>query len=134
MCIRDRYWALLQIEIDGAYILELDKYAGGNIVTYIDYLILGDNHMWQQIHLDSGRLLGWEPEGLLSTIPAIATCLIGILAGQWIKRESAILDKISNLFAIGGILTVLALFWNLAFPFNKGLWHTKHNYSSIILC
>jgi predicted acyltransferase len=120
------YWALLQIEIDGAYILELDKYAGGNLVTYIDYLILGDNHMWQQIDLDSGRMLGWEPEGLLSTLPAIATCLIGVLAGQWIKRESAILDKISNLFAIGGALTVLALLWNLTFPFNKGLWTSSY--------
>lgn len=120
------YWALLQIEIDGAYVLELDKYAGGNIVTYIDYLILGDNHMYQQIHLDSGRLLGWEPEGLLSTMPAIATCIIGILAGQWIKRESAILDKISNLFAIGGVLTVIALLWNLKLPFNKGLWTSSY--------
>ena len=120
------YWALLQLEIDGAYILELDKYAGGNIVSYFDYLVLGDNHMWQQIDLKSGRLLGWEPEGLLSTIPAIATCLIGLLAGQWIKRDNEILNKISSLFASGGILTVVALLWNLSFPFNKGLWTSSY--------
>lgn len=120
------YWGLLQIEIDGAYTLELSKYAGGNIVTYFDYLILGDNHMWQQVNIDEGRLLGWEPEGLLSTIPAIATCLIGVLAGQWIKNKTEILNKISSLFAIGGILTVVALLWNLVFPFNKGLWTSSY--------
>lgn len=120
------YWALLQVEIEGAYVLELGKYAGGNIATYVDYLILGDNHMWQQINVDEGRLLGWEPEGLLSTVPAIATSLIGILAGQWIKRKSEILNKISSLFAIGGILTVVALLWNLVFPFNKGLWTSSY--------
>lgn len=120
------YWALLHVEIEGAYVLELGKYAGGNIVTYFDNLVLGDNHMWQQIDVNSERLLGWEPEGLLSTIPAIATCLIGILAGQWIKSKREILNKISSLFAIGGILTVVALLWNLSLPFNKGLWTSSY--------
>lgn len=120
------YWGLLQVEIEGAFVLELGQYAGGNIVTYFDYLVLGDNHMWQQIDINEGRLLGWEPEGLLSTIPAIATCLIGILTGQWIKRKSDLLNKISSLFAIGGVLTVVALLWNLVFPFNKGLWTSSY--------
>lgn len=120
------YWGLLQIEIDGAYVLELGKYAGGNIVTYVDYLVLGDNHMWQPVNIDSGLLLGWEPEGLLSTVPAIATCLLGVLAGQWIKQNKNILEKISGLFATGGVLTVIALLWNLVFPFNKGLWTSSY--------
>lgn len=120
------YWALLQVEIEGAYVLQLNQYAGGNIVTYIDNLILGDNHMWQQIDVNANRLLGWEPEGLLSTIPAIGTCLMGILAGQWIKQDKEILAKISGLFAIGGVATVLALLWNLVFPFNKGLWTSSY--------
>lgn len=120
------YWALLQVEIEGGYVLELGKYAGGNIVTYVDNLILGDNHMWQQVDLAEGRLLGWEPEGILSTIPAVGTCVIGLLTGVWIKRDIKLLEKISAMFVVGGVLTVVALLWDLVFPFNKGLWTSSY--------
>ena len=120
------YWILLNLEIEGAYTLELGQYAGGNIVTYFDNLVLGDNHMWRQVNVEEKILLGWEPEGLLSTIPAIGTCLLGVLAGQWIKGESSLLEKISGLFVVGGVLTVIALLWNLVMPFNKGLWTSSY--------
>lgn len=120
------YWALLNIEIEGAYVLELGKYAGGNIVTYFDNVILGDNHMWKPVNVEAGYVLGWEPEGLLSTIPAIATCLLGVLAGTWIKKDLELLEKIVGLFAVGALLTAISLLWNLVFPFNKGLWSSSY--------
>ena len=48
-----------------------------NLAGWLDKLILG-NHMWKASKV-------WDPEGILSTIPAIATCLTGVMLGHWLK-------------------------------------------------
>jgi predicted acyltransferase len=64
-----------------------------------------------------------DPEGLLSTIPAIATALLGVLAGQWLRRPQAKgLAKAVALLAAGVICLALGALWNQAFPINKNLW------------
>lgn len=112
------YWGLIHIEIDGAFVKNLNKEGLHNFGTYLDHLILGKSHLWRN---------GWEPEGILGTLTtALATCLIGVLSGQWITRDQSILNKVSGLFAIGGVLTVLGLFWDMALPINKGLWTSSY--------
>jgi len=64
-----------------------------------------------------------DPEGFVSTLPAIATGLLGILAGGFIKNSTATGNRKAFLLAIVGIIfIVLAQIWNLDFPINKNLW------------
>lgn len=112
------YWGIIHIEITGEFIKDLNREGLFNFGTYLDHLILGESHLWRN---------GWEPEGLLGTVTtSVATCLIGVLSGQWIVSDKTLLEKISGLFAIGGVLVVLGLFWNLVLPINKGLWTSSY--------
>ena len=69
----------------------------------------------------------WDPEGLLSTLPAIASGISGTLVGIWMRRTDILPDK-KVLWMIGvGILSVIAgLIWNFSFPMNKALWTSSY--------
>jgi predicted acyltransferase len=87
-----------------------------NLGAWLDRLIFTENHLWQSSKT-------WDPEGLLGTMPAISTCLIGVLTGTWLKKGS--LKNSRDLFKIVGtgvIMIVVALIWNIFFPINKSLW------------
>jgi predicted acyltransferase len=91
-----------------------------NLAAYLDRLILGTNHTW------IGSVT-FDPEGPMSTIPAIATAMLGVLAGRWIAlRDKSLLERISALFAAGAIGMMLGLMWNWAFPINKNLWTSSY--------
>ena len=92
----------------------------GNVVSYVDRLLL-PGHLYKDIH---------DPEGLLGTIPAIGTALLGIMTGLLLKEHSARpQQKVRWMFIAGVIALALALLWNLDFPINKNLWT-----SSFVLC
>jgi len=63
----------------------------------------------------------WDPEGLLSTIPAVATALFGVFAGDWLKEPGA-RHRTATLFAAGAGAALVALMWDRVFPINKNLW------------
>lgn len=87
-----------------------------NIGAWVDRMVFTPNHLWAESHT-------WDPEGLLGTIPAIATCLFGIRLGSWLKRrdrEDSV--KVTWMFTSGVISVILALIWDLFFPINKALW------------
>jgi predicted acyltransferase len=85
----------------------------GNIASYIDRSIM-PGKLYLTIH---------DPEGLVSTIPAIATGLLGIFAGNLLKDTSlAPTQKSVRLAIIGVVFIVLGQLWNLVFPINKNLW------------
>jgi predicted acyltransferase len=112
------YWGIIHVEITGLFVKDLNREGLFNFGTYLDHLILGESHLWRN---------GWEPEGLLGTVTtSVATCLMGVLSGQWIVSDKTLLEKISGLFAIGGVLVVLGLFWDMALPINKGLWTSSY--------
>ena len=91
-----------------------------NLAAYLDRLILGTNHTWV-------GSVTFDPEGPLSTIPAIATAMLGVIAGRWIAlKEKPLLERISGLFAAGSIGMVLGLMWNWSFPINKSLWTSSY--------
>jgi len=78
------------------------------------------NHTWP-------GSVTWDPEGFFSTIPAVASCLLGNLAGRWIaQRERPLLDRVSALFAVGALGMMAGLMWNWALPINKNLWTSSY--------
>jgi len=104
-------------------------------------LVLGDASRtmaawWDRFLLDWSRFgLGnhtwvnsvtWDPEGLFSTIPAIATTMLGNLAGQWIGTKRPLLDRLAALFAAGALGMVAGLMWNWSFPINKSIWTSSY--------
>ncbi|MFO0958692.1 MAG: DUF5009 domain-containing protein [Isosphaeraceae bacterium] len=64
----------------------------------------------------------YDPEGLLSTIPAIGTTLIGIFVGAWLKSGRSGRSKVLGLIGGGLLLAVVGWLWDRAFPINKALW------------
>lgn len=99
------YWGLL--ELGGSLAPWI------NIVSRTDSALLG-NYVWS-IDPVSGR--GHDPEGLLSTLPALATTLLGLRAGCWLRRE-----RLKALLVGGVVLLALGALWSPWLPFNKNLW------------
>jgi predicted acyltransferase len=91
-----------------------------NLAAWLDRAILGTNHTW------SGSVT-FDPEGPMSTIPAIATAMLGVIAGRWIvQKEKPLLERITGMFAVGAIGMMVGLMWNWAFPINKNLWTSSY--------
>lgn len=108
------YWlamVLIPVPEIGAGVLE----PGKNLAAYIDNLVI-------PLRLYQGT---WDPEGLLSTLPAIATGLTGMLAGQLLKQDFDIEKKLNYLFFIGFLCILGGYAWDLVFPFNKNLWSSS---------
>ena len=87
---------------------------GTNLGAWLDYSLL-EGHLWVQSKT-------WDPEGILSTIPAIATGIIGMLTGKLFTEIKEPATRVSWMFLIGAILIVFGLSWGLFFPINKSLW------------
>ncbi|MCK0108090.1 heparan-alpha-glucosaminide N-acetyltransferase domain-containing protein [Flavobacteriaceae bacterium S0825] len=87
--------------------------AANNWAMYIDSSILGE-HMWKN---------DYDPEGLMSSLPAIATCISGILIGRILT--SAKNNLVKNLIAISAILLITGYVWSLWFPLNKAIWSSS---------
>jgi predicted acyltransferase len=83
--------------------------------AWLDRAVIGTNHMWRGSKT-------WDPEGILSTVPAIGTAMLGVLAGRWIGSKRALIDRVAGLFAVGAIGMMVGLIWNWVFPINKNLW------------
>lgn len=91
-----------------------------NLAAYVDRLILGTNHIW------TGSVT-YDPEGILSTIPAIGTAILGVIAGRWIAMSTRpLIERIAGLFAGGALVMVLGSMWNWVFPINKNLWTSSY--------
>jgi predicted acyltransferase len=107
------YWALMMLAPVpgfGAGNLTVE----GNFAHYVDRIVLG------QHNYHSTRT--WDPEGIVSTLPSIATALLGIMAGHILRLKRALVEKTVWLFLTGNILIVAALICNVWLPINKHLW------------
>ena len=67
----------------------------------------------------------WDPEGLLSTVPAIATALGGVFAGNWLK-DGADVGRTARLWAAGAAATLIGVAWSRVLPINKNLWTSSY--------
>ena len=113
------YWALMTlINVPGCEITTFDDKAC-NLAAYIDRTILTENHIWKQSKV-------FDPEGLLSTIPAISTTLAGILCGHWLRYEREDYERTSGMFFFGIVSLTLGWIWSFWFPLNKALWTSSY--------
>ena len=87
----------------------------GNIACYIDRTLLGP-HCYKP---------DYDPEGLLSTIPAIATAMLGMLTGVFVQRSKATSKTAFMLFVAGVVFALLGAGWNTFYPINKALWSSS---------
>ena len=106
------YWGLMMWGGRG------DLSPEGNFSGLIDRLVLGP-HMWKgSAHYD--------PEGLLSTLPSIATCLFGVLTGQLIQSAKSNEAKVAEMLVWGFVLLTLGWMWGGLFPINKPIWTSSY--------
>ncbi|MFL5537993.1 MAG: acyltransferase family protein [Longimicrobiaceae bacterium] len=91
----------------------------GSLAAYLDRTIIGTGHLWAQAKT-------WDPEGILSTVPAIVTVLLGIFAGRWLRADRPPAERATVLFFAGNALMAAGLAWNAVFPINKNLWTSSY--------
>ncbi len=100
-----------------------------NWCFYVDYHVLG-THTWsvRQLYDDAGQLIwSFDPEGVLSTVSAVGSVLLGTLAGMWMRRKD--LDdsaKLNGLFLAASWLMGLGLVMSIWMPINKRIWTSSY--------
>ena len=109
------YWAVMVlVPVPGGAAGDLTP--EGNLAAWLDRTLM-DGHLWRP---------RWDPEGLLSTVPAISTTLLGIVAGLCLKTEWSPSRKAAAL-AIGGVVAIaVGLAWDVVFPINKNIWTSSY--------
>ncbi|MEZ0542563.1 acyltransferase family protein [Fibrella arboris] len=95
-----------------------------NLAAWLDFTVLTPAHVYRPAGV-------WDPEGLLSTFPAVATSLLGLLAGYWLQAKqygSTVRDsqKALFLFLAGLVLAGLGTLLAPLFPINKALWTSTY--------
>jgi predicted acyltransferase len=113
------YWVLMTlIPVPGCEITSFDDKAC-NLAAWLDRTILTPNHIWQQAKV-------YDPEGILSTIPAVVTAIAGVLTGHWLRTQRSDFEKVGGLFFAGVCGVVSGYVWNGWFPINKALWTSSY--------
>jgi predicted acyltransferase len=91
-----------------------------NLGAWLDRTVFTEAHLWKQSRT-------WDPEGLLGTLPALGTGLLGALAAQWLRRpEATAATKVRGLVAAGLAAVLLGQLWGVWFPVNKALWTSSY--------
>jgi predicted acyltransferase len=107
------YWLLMAfVPVPGFGAGRLD--VDGNLSHYVDWHVLG-------VHNYAGTRT-WDPEGIISTLPAIATALFGILAGHVLRMKKTLPERTTIMFLAGNALIALGLICDIWLPINKKLW------------
>lgn len=112
------YWLtmkLVPVPGVGAGVIE----PGQNLSNHIDRMIIPAGHMWRET-------VTWDPEGFLSTLPAIATTLFGVLAGRFIRTDKTPGDKAAWMFTAGLLLVGAGLAASFWLPLNKKIWTSSY--------
>jgi predicted acyltransferase len=116
------YWVLLLLTSAPGY-PHGDLTLPGNFASYVDRSVL-PGHLYVGIRNPDGTWTNQhDPEGLMSTLPAICTALLGIITGNFLRKSPLSGGAKSGRMALAGVVCIaLALVWNTVFPINKNLW------------
>ena len=89
----------------------------GSLASFIDRAVLGPHTYRQGVY---------DPEGILSSIPALATALLGVFTGLWLRSRRDDPAKVYGMLAGGAVLAAVGWFWGRSFPINKALWTSSY--------
>jgi predicted acyltransferase len=106
------YWALCFLSGNSADPYSLNGYFG----LRVDKAVLGIPHMYK------GEGVPFDPEGLASTLPAIAQVIFGYFVSAYILKKGKTYEMLANLFTAGCLLLFAGYCWDMAFPINKKIW------------
>jgi predicted acyltransferase len=106
------YWIILYAFGNAANPLSMQD----NVGSVIDRWLLGEKHLYH------GEGVAFDPEGLLSTLPAIVNVIAGYIVGKYIQQKGNTYEGLATLLLGGAVLVFLAYCWGLHFPINKKLW------------
>jgi len=114
------YWALMRfVPVPGYGIPTLDiplLHPNANLAAYLDRKLMF-GHLWEGTR---------DPEGVLSTLPAIATALCGVLTGEWLRSSRSPKQKAAGMLAAGVAGIAAGELWGVWFPINKNLWTSSY--------
>jgi predicted acyltransferase len=122
------YWivmTVLPVPGEGTIGALLLDQPGRTMAAWVDRLVLDwsrvglGNHLW-------ASSVTWDPEGVLSTIPAIGTAMLGNLAGRWIGERRPLSERLAGLSSVGALGMMTGLMWHWSFPINKSLWTSSY--------
>jgi len=109
------YWAVLYFgNPNDPYSLQ------GNLVRTVDLLLFNPKNLYQ------GFGIPFEPEGLLSTLPATVNVLAGYLIGLFVQSPGTTKSKVIKTTIIGVVLVAVSMVWNASFPINKAIWTSSY--------
>lgn len=112
------YWLLMTlVPVPGIGYANLEPTT--NLSAWFDNLILTPAHVYKATKV-------WDPEGILSTIPAIGTGLLGVLTGTWLRNARPVAEKIAWLFAAGVLVALAGYCADAIFPINKKIWTSSY--------
>ncbi len=111
------YWALLAfVPVPDGSPPNLEP--GRNLAAWVDRALMS-GHLWRQTKT-------WDPEGALSTLPALGTTLLGVLAGERLRQRPPARRLARELVVPGVALALAGLAWSPFLPFNKSLWTSSY--------
>lgn len=110
------YWALMKfVPVPGFGVGNLSP--AGNLAAWLDRMT-----MYNHLYIEHVR----DPEGILSTIPAIGTCLLGVFTGERLRSSRSSSQKLVGMLAVGAVGVTLGKLWGYEFPINKNLWTSSY--------
>ena len=112
------YWAMMEwIPVPGVGAGFYER--GANFSNWIDSIVL-KGHMWSQSKT-------WDPEGIVSTLPAISTTLFGVLTGNLLRSKKDKTEKAVQMLVWGNIAIAVGMAWHYWLPINKSLWTSSYS-------
>jgi len=116
------YWtALLLFGVPGADPFGMTSNAGYRL----DKWLIGENHMYH------GEGVAFDPEGLLSTFPAIVNVVAGYFTGVFVQQKGKTYEGLAKMLLVGSLLMAIAVGWDLLLPINKKLWTSSYVFYTV---
>jgi len=91
----------------------------------VDLAVLGEAHVYRQEYLN-GKPYAFDPEGIMSTVPAIVQVIMGYLVGDYIQKKGKNYEMLTGLFVAAVAMLVTGYCWDLVFPINKKIWTSSY--------
>ena len=110
------YWLLCIWLGNPADPFSLNGYFG----NAVDKAILGTPHLYR------GEGIPFDPEGIMSTLPAITQVIFGYIVGNYIQQKGKTYEMLANLFVVAAVLIFVGFCWDLVFPVNKKIWTSSY--------